>query len=549
MAIGSVFVNPPKMQPVYTNGLFYSATSNKTAEYKFRFVWDVYLNGEKVSRLKTTPNPNGIGVVDVSNVVSTYLETNVKVDSSFVSPVDIHNTFYFSKQNTDYNKPQVLDLYVLVGEEYATSANTATNIYNGYTDAVGEPSFSSDVSRTYNGTMVNNILYRNEDFNFFPYILQDTDNLFLTTAPRITDVSPNDYYTLSFANYNWYAGDQYLSYARAVQFDWYDSLGQHISTTTIPNVVDNGGGPYTSCTETEYSYLTRGITASTWNILNVGVGPKNTEAFRPTGTTYYTAKMVGTTSPSLTPPGQDNCGECAPPSGYSAATLRRCSDNQEFCANVDNATPLNAILNWSGYCFEVISIAGGSDLANCSWNLGPYSLYTGCTECMENETPACVPMSAVSETFSFNIDETCLRFDQKQFVWVNRYGTFDYYRFKAGKSEGVKIERQSYQHYNVNWGEASLTNPPKHLTSSRGTDVYNVSIKETHVVNSGFINYPDFYFLEGIYTSPNVYIIETDGTLNPVVITSTDYIRKIRGNTNLVNLELTYEYANNLKIN
>ena len=548
MAIGSVFRNPEKAQPVYSNGLFYAATSNKTSEYKFRYVWDVYVNGVKVYRGKTTPNPNGIGVFDVSNIVETYLETNVEVEGYFSGTYDIQITPYFSKQSTTYNNPQVVGIYVLVGEEYSTTPTGVATIYNGYTDTPGEPSFSSDVSRVYNGTMVNNFLYRNEDFNFTPYIMRDNTDLFLTNSPRVMKVRDDDYYTLSFANYNWYTSDEYKSLPRAVKFDWYDSLGSSITSTTIYNDVRTGGGPWSACTDTEAMMVLAGVDPVDWNILNVGVGPKNVATIMPSGTSYYQVTMMGGEFERPVPPGSDNCGEPICGSGYSPGTMRRCDDYEEFCACILDGLPLGTTVAVDGYCYEVLSIGQPGDQAS-SWVVNGLSSYTDCADCLSGESPTCPTYSAVSETFSFDIDNECLRFNQLQLMWVNRYGTYDYYRFKAGKSEGIKIDRQEYKQYNINWGQASLLNPPTHLNSSRGTSVYNVEMVETHVINTGFINFPDFQYLEGLYTSPSVYIIESDGTLNPIVITSTDFIRKNRGNKNIVNLELTYEYSNNLKLN
>jgi len=547
MAIGSIFKYPSLAQPVYTNGLFYAATSDKTSQYKFRFVWDVYLNDVKIYRGKTTPNPQGIGVFDVSNIVEAFLESNVKTTDNSTT-FDIHTTEKFSQQDREYNYPQAKDLDVRVGEEYSTTPTGQVVIYNGLTDNPGTPSFISNPTRVYNGTMINNFLYRNEDFDFTPYIMRDSSDLFLTDSPRNRTVRSDDYYTLSFANYRWYTSDTYTSLPRAVKYDWYDNNGTSISSTTVDNIYSNGGGPWSACTDNLQIMVNNAVVARDWSILNVGAGPKNLESIMPSGTTFYDVTMMGNDWERPNPPGQDSCGEgvCAP--GYIKATVRRCDDLQEFCACVSTSNTIGSTHSYDGYCYEIISTGTTEDLSS-TWQIEALTPYSDCDDCLATETPSCLPLSAVSETFHFEIDDTCLKFNQLQFVWLNRYGTWDYYRFLKGKSEGVKIDRLEYQKYNINWGEASQTNPPTHLNSSRGRDVFNVSMTETHVVNTGFINIPDFQYLEGLYTSPQVYIIESDGTLNPVVVMTTDFVRKTRGNTNVVNLELSYQYANNLKLN
>ena len=547
MAIGSIFKYPTFAQPVYTNGLFYACTSTKTSEYKFRYVWDVYVNGVKIYRGKTSPNPNGIGVFDVSNIVDAYVESNITATDNSTE-FDVHTTEKFSLQSTNYNYPQVRGLEVYVGEEYSTTPTGDVVIYNGITNNPGQPAFASNPTRVYNGTMVNNFLYRNEDFDFTPYIMRDNSDLFLTDSPRNRTVRSDDYYTLSFANYKWYTSDTYTSLPRAVKYDWYDSTGNYISATTVNNITSNGGGPFTSCTETDQMLIYRSVDAWDWNILNVAAGPSNLVNIMPSGTRFYDVTMMGNNWERPNPPGQDNCSEVACSVGYTAGTMRRCDDLTEWCACISNSAGIGTTQSYSGYCYEVISIGQPGDQTS-TWQIEALTPYSDCADCLATETPDCLPLSAVSETFHFEIDDTCLKFNQLQFVWLNRYGTWDYYRFLKGKSEGVKIDRLEYQKYNINWGDASILNPPTHKNSSRGRDVFNVSITETHVVNTGFINIPDFQYLEGLYTSPQVYIIESDGTLNPVVVTTTDFVRKTRGNTNLVNLELAYQFANNLKLN
>jgi len=158
----------------------------------------------------------------------------------------------------------------------------------------------------------------------------------------------------------------------------------------------------------------------------------------------------------------------------------------------------------------------------------------------------CTGFTAVSEIFTFNVEPICTRAGatQLQLMWLNRYGTFDYYTFTAGKDEGLNIQRQTYKTWNTDWGS---DNPLK-VQYSRGTTDFQVNMTETHVINSGFINISDMVFLEEVYTSPEVYEITNDGGLRPINIISTEFIRKNKGNKTIVNLELSYVYSNNIAL-
>jgi restriction endonuclease S subunit len=159
----------------------------------------------------------------------------------------------------------------------------------------------------------------------------------------------------------------------------------------------------------------------------------------------------------------------------------------------------------------------------------------------------CSGFTPVSEVFTFNIEPICSRAGenvQRQLMFKNRYGHYDYYTFTAGKDEGLDIERQTYKKWSVDWGSA---NPTKEYYS-RGTTDATVSITETHIINTGFLNQPDFMYLEELFTSNEVYEIQRDGNLRPINIVNTEFLRKNKGNRTIVNLELTYVYSNNIAL-
>lgn len=153
----------------------------------------------------------------------------------------------------------------------------------------------------------------------------------------------------------------------------------------------------------------------------------------------------------------------------------------------------------------------------------------------------------VSELFTFNIEQVSCRAGenvQRQFMWKNRYGHWDYYTFTAGLSEGVDIERFTMKQWNVDWGSQN----PTWEQYSRGLEDWALTMTETHVANTGFLNQPDFMFLEELWTSNQVYQIRTDGGLTPINVTSAQFIRKNKGNKDIVNLEITYVYSNNITL-
>jgi hypothetical protein len=158
----------------------------------------------------------------------------------------------------------------------------------------------------------------------------------------------------------------------------------------------------------------------------------------------------------------------------------------------------------------------------------------------------CSGFTPVSEIFTINVGPICNRSGnpQLQLMWLNRYGHYDYYRFTAGKTEGLDINRQTYKSWQNDWGSAN----PGVSQYARGTTDFQVSMTETHVINTGFLNQPDFMFLEECWTANEVYEITSDGGLRPINVVNVDFLRKNKGNREITNLELTYIYSNNITL-
>ena len=158
----------------------------------------------------------------------------------------------------------------------------------------------------------------------------------------------------------------------------------------------------------------------------------------------------------------------------------------------------------------------------------------------------CVNYTAVSEIFTFNLGCIPSRSSNQhlQLMWQNRYGHYDYYTFMAGRYQGIGIDRQTYNQWNIDWGSPD----PNKTQYSRGLTDSQVVMAETVVVHTGFINQPDFEFLEELYTSSQVYEIQPNGGLRPVNIISTEFEKKIQGNKTIFDLELTFVYSNNIEL-
>jgi hypothetical protein len=314
---------PPTFTPVYTDGLFFTITTI-TNYPKFRFVYDVVINNEIVFSGKATPNPFGLGVVDVSRILKNYV-SNIPLSYFDDTPIYTNQTFPFSRPLND----NVIPYLIRFGYEYAIDEISPVTGFTGNGELVydtltgqflldgipGSPSVSTGTYKTFQSTMGVNGRATQQDFDITPFILQGTPqgvnptttNLFLTNSPRFRDIQPTEYYTLGFTNY--YLDDNTLSEPYYVEYNFYDDDGALIETRQYQNFRSNGGGPMDNCNYkyTQY-YVFTPKTNTDFNTLYVGAGPENIPNFPP-DTAQYTVQLFGSSvgptpsipSPSATP--------------------------------------------------------------------------------------------------------------------------------------------------------------------------------------------------------------------------------------------------------
>ena len=294
---------PPTFNPVYSDGLFFTISADTTNKFKFRYVYDVEVNGQIVFQAKATPNPNSLGVIDVSKVVKTYT-TNNPIALWDTTPIYVHQTFPFSRPYED----EVIGYRVYFGYEFSSTPEGFVSGFTGSGTTEGPPSIDSGLYKTFYSTFGVNGRATQQDFNMAPFVMSGTptganpttSGLFLTNSPRTRDIQESEYYTLAFTNY--YLDGSTLSEPYYVEYNFYDDTGGLIETRQYQNLTTNGGGPLPDCSFVYQSYNLIYPSGNTdYNTLYVAAGPKNFSNPFPDNCAQYTiqlyGKFTGTTSP------------------------------------------------------------------------------------------------------------------------------------------------------------------------------------------------------------------------------------------------------------
>ena len=570
------------IQPTLSPDNYFVISANTNTQDKFRYKYDLYIFNTKVFSGKATPNPQGMGIIPVGDILHDYTSNSPIAFSgdtySGGTSLFVHQTNYYSTPIQD----EVINWWCYFGEEHTKTGGQPVG-YTGIGTEIGDPSYPSGLKKSYIGTMSRNIFSNLQKLDTDKYFMFNYDGLFpsqeglfLTNSPRIRDIGQNDYFTLSAFNYilpSESVGN--YSYVYDTEYRFYDDDGIQITGYTIANIRENGGGPRDTCSEIYETYgLPSNETQSQWNIIHIGAGTNN--IYIPDGTKYYEVQLRGyiqetTPGVSPTPSPTPSLSPSGLPAGYTSWRLQSCCNPEiSILAGIQSGYT-GSIRVYGGSCYFALeeeaganfTIAGGSAYANCDaceaanpcaatptkgddLTPTPTPTFTPTSPAGSGSRSSCPDFQYVSEIFQFNIIDDCDNpYDTNQFLFKNRFGTWDYYSFRKKKVEQIDIERERYKKFDINYGSVNPTKEPW----SRGLTDYSTQIREIHTYNSGFINEPDMYYLEELYTSNDVYMILDNGVPFPINIISTDFEKKTKGRgKEITNLTIQFEFANNIQI-
>jgi len=477
-----------------------------TGAAKFRYIVQVQISTSNTgalatkAKLKLHKNKAGVGIVDVSKIVRTYLETQEVNENSSTNSIHSVGTVETSKpfsQNTN----QAVAIRILGGYEKATSQTAAPQEFltptGTYTSniAIGIP---ATTPYTKTATDVGGL----DDGTQFPlgYFINNTTNKdrysFLTNAPTVqfvrgssTNADNIDEVTICFKQGN-NASSSIVTVGEKIEYiavQYFDSAGNLIAdgsgSSTIHFFINNNanGGATAAQSDTVQEA-----------ILYFGCGTKNLQ--------LQTDSVINGSGATVT-------GANARPSSFS---------------------------NWAYY-----SICGTTTSASTNGQ----------------------PDTRCTKFYSFyrygsgaKVDDrhqSCTRYDNVRLAWRNRLGAWDYMNFRGKSVESVDVTSEEMESVPGTWdlGKYAYSN------YERGKQTLFTEAKRKLVVNSDWLNEDEAVWLEELFTSTDVQILADDdyntpSIIYPVVVTSKNYIKKTSVNDKIkIQYTVNLEYANKVRTN
>ena len=183
--------------------------------------------------------------------------------------------------------------------------------------------------------------------------------------------------------------------------------------------------------------------------------------------------------------------------------------------NVIGANPMNLI-------------SGGLDFTNVKY----YTIQIG----KEIAFPIYTPSSRV---YCFYIVPDDCRFDNVRLGWTNTCGGVDYFNFSKKSELSYNYDRKQYQKVVGTYNESTFSFD----TFDRGmTDRYVTTTKGLQI-NSDWVSVGEFNLLQTLCRSNDVYIINDDGTMTPVLVDAQNFVIKDERYSKLYNVTLNLKYS------
>jgi len=196
----------------------------------------------------------------------------------------------------------------------------------------------------------------------------------------------------------------------------------------------------------------------------------------------------------------------------------------QFLALSNNSSIVNVI----GGFYANIDLWGGLDLTGAKY----YTIQIGKEIAFPVYTPA-------SRVYCFYIVPDDCRFDNVRLGWTNTVGGVDYFNFTKKSELSFNYDRKQYQKVVGSYNALSFGFD----TFDRGmTDRYVTTTKGLQI-NSDWISVGEFNLLQTLCRSNDVYIINDDGTMTPVLVDTQNFVIKDERYSKLYNVTLNLKYS------
>jgi hypothetical protein len=187
-----------------------------------------------------------------------------------------------------------------------------------------------------------------------------------------------------------------------------------------------------------------------------------------------------------------------------------------------------SFVNVIGAFYGNIDLAGLLDLTGAKY----YTIQIGKEIAFPVYTPA-------SRVYCFYLVADDCRFDNVRLGWTNTCGGTDYFNFTKKSELSFSYDRKQYQKVVGSYNASSFS----FNTYDRGmTDRYVTTTKGLQI-NSDWVSVGEFNLLQTLCRSNDVFIINDNATMTPVLVDTQNFVIKDERYSKLYNVTLNLKYS------
>ena len=149
--------------------------------------------------------------------------------------------------------------------------------------------------------------------------------------------------------------------------------------------------------------------------------------------------------------------------------------------------------------------------------------------------------TAVSNTHTFLVDNTCTKNNVYRLHFLNRLGGYDSFSFIRASKKNITVQRSNYRQ--IVGADTSAT-AWGYSTKDRGQTTYNSRSNESISIKSDWITEATNDWLKELITSVDVYLDDATYGLVPINIVNSSYDLKQTVTDRLWNLDIQFVYSN-----
>jgi len=186
-----------------------------------------------------------------------------------------------------------------------------------------------------------------------------------------------------------------------------------------------------------------------------------------------------------------------------------------------------SIVNIVGVFYQNVA-ATGIDLTGAKY----YTIQLGKEITFPIYTPA-------SRLYCFYLVADDCRFDNVRLGWSNTCGGVDYFNFTKKSELSFNYDRKQYQKVVGDYNASTFG----FNTYDRGTTDRYVTTTKGLQINSDWVSVGEFNLLQTLCRSNDVFIINGNGTLTPVLVDTQNFVIKDERYSKLYNVTLNLKYS------